>query len=625
LEVGLNLLRRILDKRNPNLKALKTKVYDVVIVGAGISGALVAAQLKRKGKSVLILEAGLDEGLKPSSYQDYLEHFYTQEVKVPNSPYPNNPNAPQSNVLDIQKIEPGTPDVSGYYVQYGPLPFSSTNTRAVGGTTLHWLGICLRMLPNDFRMRSKYGYGVDWPLKYKDLKSYYEQAELEIGVSADVEDLRYPGTNSSFFGKGYRFPMHKIPPSYLDQVLTRRLKGMIYYDQQDEVKIDVVSIPQGRNSIPNKHYIDPRTNKPYQPVSAVGHPHMGERCEGNSSCIPICPVQAKYNALKTLDKAVNGKGKGRVEVRTQCVVSRLEIDSDNGKIKGVIYQHYPGSNKERTAVGKCYVLAASAIENAKLMLASGAAKTSGQLGCNLMDHPYLLTWALMPDPVGPFRGPFSTSGIPSFRDGPFRKRHSAFRTDIGNWGWNFPTGAPFSDVQLMVDQHNLFGKELRNQLYNSVQKQFRFGFLIEQIPQTSNRVTIDPNHVDAMGNYRPVIYYNLSEYELAGFATAKSFSDQVFQRLGAAQFTSYAPSDPGFVQYEGMGYSFHGSGHIVGTHRMGNHAHDSVVSKTQKCWDHQNLYLVGCGSMPTIGTSNPTLTMAALALQASESITNDLR
>ena len=70
--------------------------------------------------------------------------------------------------------------------------------------------------------------------------------------------------------------------------------------------------------------------------------------------------------------------------------------------------------------------------------------------------------------------------------------------------------------------------------------------------------------------------------------------------------------------------SFHGAGHIVGTHRLGDDPATSVTNTDLRSWDHENLFLVGCGSMPTIGTSNPSLTMAALVYRASRAILNDL-
>ena len=191
-----------------NLVPLATPLrehYDVVIVGAGIAGALIAKRLADKGNHVLILEAGRSTSVTPDGYQSYVENFYTALGKSPNSPYPENPNAPTS------------------LTEIGPLPFGSNYVRAKGGTTMHFLGISLRMCPNDFRMKSLYGVGVDWPIGYDDLLDYYRQAELAMGVSADVEDQAYHGIH---FPKGYVYPMHKVPLSYLDQVTSRSLNGM---------------------------------------------------------------------------------------------------------------------------------------------------------------------------------------------------------------------------------------------------------------------------------------------------------------------------------------------------------------------------------------------------------------
>ena len=90
------------------------------------------------------------------------------------------------------------------------------------------------------------------------------------------------------------------------------------------------------------------------------------------------------------------------------------------------------------------------------------------------------------------------------------------------------------------------------------------------------------------------------------------------------QYTRYLPTDPGYLTYGDDGYTFQGAGHVAGTHRMGSTAASSVVDAKQRTWDHHNLYLVGCGNLPTVGTSNPTLTMTALAVWAGENITADL-
>ena len=641
--------------------------YDVVIVGSGIAGCVMAKTLTQAGKKVLLLEAGLTAGINLDrngnyyNYVDYLNSFYNAMAKVPNSPYPNIPDAPSINVLDIEAIS-GTnnPSTEGYLVQAGPLPFGSDCLRGPGGTTLHWLGSTPRMLPNDFRMKTLYGQAVDWPITYDELKPYYEMAELEIGVAGSVTEQRGPDVSAKNYGKGYVFPMEMIPQSYID----KQFIDLVHKVNKDKpvivngkkVEITFTPTPQGRNSIPNKRYPyidivwDPTKKKlvlesekywdkeenqfkvlekgdkhEYLPVGAVWDPHTGQRCEGNASCVPICPVQAKYNALKTLAKA----DQTRLTVKTQSVASRVLYHEKTGQITGVEYKTYAVGDaivyETNIAKGKIYVLAASAIETAKILLASNAANSSDQVGRNLMDHLCLLTWGLLPVKGYPYRGPGSTTNMPTFRDGSFRKEHSAWICPIDNWGWGWPVFSPGSDLANALTK-NVFGKELRDHLNDVLTRQLLLHYECEQTPDPDNRVTIDPAYRDPIGNYRPVIHYDVTDYEKKAFETAKKINDQLFEGANIEDYTYYSPSlDPDFVGYKSQGYNFWGAGHIVGTHRMGSSKKDSVVNKDGRTWDHENLYLVGCGNMPTLGTSNPTLTMTALTFMTAEAILKKLQ
>lgn len=627
---------------------MENKEYDVVIVGSGIAGSIVAKTLTQAGKQVLLLEAGLEAGMAfdtegaYNNYQDYLNTYYNALAKVPNAPYPDVKDAESPNVLDTATIVKGQPDTTGYFVQNGPLAFASDYARTPGGTTLHWLGTCLRMLPNDFKMRSKYGQAVDWPIDYEYLKPYYEMAEHEIGVSCDVDEQRYPNMGDNFFGKEYVFPMYKIPQSYLDKNFIAGMEGMQVTMGGVNYTPWCTSTPQGRNSTPNAKYRyagtvwDPAAKKlklapfkkkdeVYVPVGAIWDPYTGQRCEGNASCVPICPVQAKYNALKTLKSAK----KENITLISQAVATKVLIDTTSGKVTGIEYKRYPHADSKEpvlaTARGKIYVLAANAIENAKLLLASDACKTSDQVGRNLMDHMVLLTWGLMKDKIFPFRGPGSTTNIPTFRDGDFRKDHSAWISPLDNWGWGWPTGSPDTDLDNAVFTLNLFGKELRNYLGDLVPRQLLLHFECEQLPEKENRVTISNEYLDNIGNYRPIINYNVSDYTRRAFKASKSVSDQLMAGMGVQDFTSYPSSEPDYVTYEGQGYVFRGAGHVVGTHCMGTTAKNSVVNSKQQAWDHENLYLVGAGNMATLGTSNPTLTLAALSFAAAENILNALK
>ena len=137
-------------------------------------------------------------------------------------------------------------------------------------------------------------------------------------------------------------------------------------------------------------------------------------------------------------------------VITQAVATKVLVGTDD-QVTGVEYLRWSGdpfpTAEPHTVTARRYVLAAHSVENAKLLLMSGAANTSDQVGRNLMDHPFLLSWARTDEPLGVFRGPGSTAGIETLRDGPFRAQHSSFRTDIDNWGFQI-LGSPGSDVDV---------------------------------------------------------------------------------------------------------------------------------------------------------------------------------
>jgi choline dehydrogenase-like flavoprotein len=381
---------------------------------------------------------------------------------------------------------------------------------------------------------------------------------------------------------------------------------------------------QARNGIPNADYDG---GKGYAPRGGVTTHQFdeGERCQGNNNCVPLCPVQAKYHAGKTLAKAISGG----VELLAQAVAYRVHTDTETGRVSAIEYRRYdePGSANYVTGMarGRLFVLAANAIENARLMLASGLRSSSGLMGRHLMDHAYLLSWALLPEIAGTGRGTNSTGGIIDLRTGGFRRQQAGFAVDIHNDGWGWATGSPFSDLLSIVDDQHKFGPSLRRSLVDQISRQLLLAFMIEVPPNPSNRVTVDPGYRDALGNMRPVVSYSIPDYSMRGAAYARRLAHRIFERLGAEDHTVYFPEDYGYVTYEGQGYVIKGGNHLAGTHVMGSSAATSVVDSAQRSWDHQNLYLVGGGSMPTIGTANITLTLAALCFRSATHIIEQLR
>lgn len=599
---------------------LQQNSYDVVIVGAGIAGAIVAKGLGKVGKKVLIMEAGLSKTLSVEGYQNAMNRFFKRVNKNNNSPYATNPNADSPQATDVEKYENGIPDDRGYFVHKGPVATDSTYLRSVGGSTMHWQACTPRMLPDDFRIRSKYGVGRDWPIDYDFLKPYYEKAEFELGISGDVNEQNFHGLS---FSDGYVYPMHKIPPSYVDLIVSKAVDGFQVESEGEVFTLKMRSTPQARNGIPNSNY---NGGQGYKPLEFTGPQQVdfGQRCQGNTNCTPMCPVQAKYDATRTL-KSISVDN---VHFISQTVASKVNIDSLSGRVTEIEYKRYDDVNSSNFKNGqikaKIFVLATNAVENPKLMLASGLQSTNNLMGKYFMDHVYFLNWALLPEPVGALRGPHATSGFDDLRNGNFRQNRAAFRGEVQNLGWQWATGSPFTDLVELVDEENLMGQKLRSGLIDRISRQLLLSYMVEQLPEETNSVSIDPGYKDAIGNYRPVINYNISDYTLEGVAFARKLSKQLFERMGAEDYTDYKKSDFGYLTHNGEGYSCMGGNHFSGTHIMGNSATDSVVNYKQRCWDYPNLYMVGTGSQPSIATSNPTLTLAALAFVSIESITADL-
>jgi choline dehydrogenase-like flavoprotein len=534
---------------------------DVVIVGAGLAGGLVAAQLARAGARVLVLEAG-----PTRNRGEALQTFFAapdDQKGLPEVPYPEVPYAPR----------PSTADPKHYLIQQGPDLFLSTYERQVGGTTWHWLGTCLRLLPNDFRLGSTYGVGVDWPLSYDDLAPWYDQAERELGVAGDNgEDL---GVR-----RGTPYPLPPNPKSYLDQQVAQAVAGL---------GLVVTTTPAARNS-------QAHDNRP--------------ACCGNHLCIPLCPIQAKYDATVHVAKAQQGGA----QILDQSVASAVEVDTA-GRVSGIRFKR-PDSTEQR-ATGRVYVIAAHAIETPKLLLMSrtaalpnGVANASDQVGRNLMDHPTLLSYALTKDPVYPYRGPLSTSGIETLRDGDFRRGRGAFRIEIGNDGWSWPVGDMTQIAADLIAKQGLLGPPLVQALNDQASRHIRFASLVEQLPDPDNRVTVAFDQPDAIGIPRPVIQYKVGQYTLDGMAAARQTHQQIYDAMGATQ-----------VQFMD---GFQGAGHVMGTYRMGADPGSSVVDADQRSHDHVNLFLLGSGVFPSVGCSNPSLTIAALALRAAATIQRDL-
>lgn len=597
---------------------------DVVVVGSGLAGALVAERLADSRTRILILEAGD----LVRSRRDLIATFATAANKTRHAPYVGLA-APQPYYAELRPGAAGLPpppDDLGrdYYVEHPGVPtadiarsalFLSYYLNVAGGTTWQWQGLWLRMLPNDFRLTTRYGIrtkdgaSCDWPVGYDDLEPWYCEAEAALGVSGD--DHEHDGLHGAY--RSAPFPMPALAPSYLDRQFMRAIDGTRFEDDgarhghaKVSTPLKVTTVPQAKNSLPYD-----------------GRP----ACDGRSSCIPLCPIDAKYEARIHLER---GRARG-AELRQRSVVTRLE-PMEGGRGWRVWYRPWHWregrarrDGSDRCATARIVVVAANAIETPKLLLLSRVQDRSGLIGRRLMDHPGTLAYAQAPRPVYPFRGPPTTSSIESLRDGEFRSFRGAFRTSIRNDGWAMANGAPngwapgrsapATTVLDLVGREKLFGRRLARELFERTQRQILIGSAIEMLPDPDNVVRPDPGYLDDLGVPRPRIDVRIGddEYSRATLEAAIRLHRQIFVAMGATEWHLGSALQPDL-----------GSCHAMGTTVMGDDPASSVVDRDCRVHGHRDLFVVGASVFPTSSSANPTATVAALALRAAATIRSAL-
>jgi len=529
---------------------------DVVIVGSGIAGGHAAFRLAQAGVKTLVLEAG-----PHLSRNEAVATFVRNPSKGPNGPYPSMAYAPH----------PVDGKENDFYVQAGPDQFVGSYTRILGGTTWHWTGFADRLRPADFRMRSRYGVAEDWPISYDDLVSHYEVVERMWGVA---------GSPDYDWGSPRRvpYPQPPIPSTYMDQMVNRGLKKVGLHSQ---------IFSHARNSIPFD-----------------GRPP----CCGNNTCVPICPIQAKYDgSVHTLKAQALG-----ARIVTEALATTVEVDS-NRRVSGIRFRRPDGT--EGRATGKTYVIACHAIETPRLLLNSkneqtpnGVANSSDCVGRYLLSQVNQDVWGLTQDPVYPYRGPQQTSGITEFRDGKFRSRRAAVGTSFMNDGWSGNLDATNRARDLA--RQGVRGHQMIATLRDEIARHLRLNCSAETLPDRNNRITLDDTLRDSAGILRPKVYFKVDDYTHRGLAYAIKATQRVFTALNAREVKTNTP--------------YLSSAIIGGTTRMGRDPKTSVVDTTLRAHDHPNLFILGTGAHLTAPVNAPTLTVAANALRAAERILADL-
>lgn len=448
---------------------------DLVVIGAGVAGGLVAKRAAERGLRVTILCDG------PVLDRDTLvERYRTTAPQTLMSPYPVVPHAPQ----------PGVERTDDYLIQKGPDPYDQQYLRVVGGTTWHWGAATWRYIPADMKMKTLYGVGRDWPIDYDTLEPWYYEAEVELGV-AGPDDAPFDGPRSR------PYPMGPAPLSYLDQVFQKHAESL---------GETVIAAPQCRN---NQQVYD-------------GRPP----CCGNANCMPICPIGAQYSGNMSVEKAQAAGA----ELIANAVVHHLEVGPDR---QIVAARYLTPEGEEFRIEAPRFVLAANGVEGPKILLMSkqenapdGVANSSDMVGRNLMDHPGSGSRWYTKEPVWPGRGPMILSGLVSMRDGEFRRHTAARKLQPSNFN-------PVSWLAEEAIDEGLTGEELRETLrWRAAHRMILWG-LHETLPEPANRILPSETETDALGIPRPEIHFRLDEYTWRSIREAHRFAERLAKLYGA--------------------------------------------------------------------------------------------
>ncbi|MFB6161544.1 MAG: GMC family oxidoreductase [Haloferacaceae archaeon] len=530
---------------------------DVCVVGAGPAGALVARTLAERGHEVLVLEAG--ERFDPSERRERME----RSIRPGHDPLA---------VWDMG----GARDA---YASSGErfYPLNRARVKGVGGSTLHWQGMVMRLHEADFEMRSRYGVGADWPIDYADLRPYYARAETALGVAGAADNPFAPPREEPF-------PLPAFPPSHSDA---------IFAEACERLGVATHSVPNARNS------------EPYDGDGA---------CVGYGTCKPVCPSGAKYDATRHVEAAEAAGAR----VLDRVPVQRLEHDRSGETATAAVYATPDGTTHRQTA--RQFVLACGGVETPRLLLLSksaaypdGLANSSGLVGRYFMDHLFAGTGGTVDRRTRQNHVGFITSESHQFYDDPAAgtvggvPSADADRADLGSIKLEFSNYAGPSPVEVAMGASE-WGDDLLASLRDAYGNSLGMGGLVGQLPRKGNYVGLDPSTTDDHGNPVPEIHWGIDDRTRRTIRRANEIQEAVFAELDAEVTWQVGP--------EATGPAFH----HMGTTRMGTAPEESVVTPRLRTHDLGNLWVAGSSAFVTSGAMNPTLTVAALALKAADHV-----
>jgi len=533
---------------------------DVVIVGMGAAGGVAADVLTAAGAEVLGLEAG-----------PRLDASATRFDEIANVAHARLSEPKSKHEVPTWRAHEGE--------EAGPSPHPMMMVNAVGGTSIHYEGLSIRLAPHAFRSRSatieRYGAGAippdstlaDWPLSYDDLEPDYAAVEAAIGVAGEAGANAFEGPRST------PFPMPALRPTGWSQLTADAARRL------------------GWHPFP-------------APASLNSEPYDGRpACTFCGFCMHnVCHNDAK--GATHLNVIPRAEATGRLRIETGARALEILVDGD-GRTTGVRYLDADGT--ERIAHARAVLLAAYTFENVRLLLLSrsaafpdGLANDRGQVGAHFMAHVCPFVYGLFPGRrLNVFTGVGSqVTCLDDFNGDNFD--HAGLGFLSGGMMTAFAESTPIAFAKNVCPPGlPRWGAEWKAWMARNAQSVGAVYAQFDALPYEHNRLDLDPRVTDPLGVPVVRVTHRLRENEERGLAFFRARLHEWLRAAGATE-TWDAP-----VHIEGR--------HAFGGTRMGTDPATSVVDAFGFAHASPNLGVLGASVFPSMGGHNPTLTLQALA------------
>lgn len=435
-----------------------------------------------------------------------------------------------------------------------------------------------------------YTHEPDAPYKWVRVRLVGGKSLFWARMSFRLSDYEFRAADHDGFGENW-------PISYADLAP--------YYDRVEPI-FRVAGRKEGLEQLPDGPFIE--DNSPdsgaFQRLAEAGKPRgipvtKVRRALGNGR------IASSYNLLLPQAQAT-----GKLTIVPNAIAREITTDPNTGRANGVSFID-SRSGREMKATARAVVLGASCLESTRLLLNSGIANSSGVLGRYLMDQFYIgqSVQAVVPEARDgkATRGLMGGGGyIPRFRN---LKGQPQRKDYVRGYAVEFYAGHT-PDAKYLPS----YGEQLEKDLASVRGAGVSFTTMGDVLPRFENHVRIDDSVVDAWGI--PALRFN-ARYGDNEFNMAKDAIDTLAELCEASGFEVLGKHDKMYAPGRSI--------HELGTCRMGDDPKKSVLNKWNQSHDVENLFVVDGSSFVTAGSQNPTITILALSMRASEYLAEELR